>query len=47
MSLLHLPGRPLTIADFPPSQNPPEEDLPSPTPEDAPPFTNDGSTISL
>jgi len=38
MSLLHLPGRPLTIVDFPPSQTPPEEDLPSLTPEDAPPY---------
>ena len=31
-SLLHLPGRPLTLADFPPSQIPPNADLPSPTP---------------
>ena len=38
MSLLHRPGRPLTMADFPPSQTPPQADLPSPTPEDAPPY---------
>jgi len=38
MSLLHRPGRPLTIADFPPSQTPSEADLPSPAPEDALPY---------
>ena len=38
MSLLHRPGRPLTMADFPPSQTPPEADLPFPTPEDALPY---------
>jgi len=38
MSLLHRPGRPLTMADFPPSQTPLEADLLSPTPEDAPPY---------
>jgi len=38
MSLLHRPGRPLTMADFPPSQTPPEADLPSPTPADPLPY---------
>jgi len=38
VSLLHFPVRALTRADFPRSQAPTEEDLPSPTPEDAPPY---------
>ena len=37
-SLLHLPGRPLTLADFPLSQTPPDVDLPSPTPEAGTPY---------
>jgi len=37
-SLLHLPGRPLTLADFPPSQTPPDVDLPPSPPEVGTPY---------
>jgi len=37
-SLIHLPGRPLTIADIPPSQTLANADLPSPTPEAGTPY---------
>ena len=37
-SLLHLPGRPLTLADFPLSQTLPDVDLPSSPPEGGTPY---------